>query len=202
MAGKHDGRQNKAAAALINEDESPKWSQENNQVRSPAKAHRKCMRCTCQRVYRIRGLVCKRYFCLRPRVEGAVILKRKHKQTVLCLSLCWAQSLWASQNATSRAGHTHTNTPNPCCYGNRALKRGKEFWRMQKCALRGSDLQENNWKGKCKHFIWMSLFDLSIRRRVWFVTFCILHSLFFWCCSAYFVFPGHIRHLTWQKTLK
>lgn len=27
--------------------------------------------------------------------------------------------------------HTHTRK-SPCCYGNKALKRGKEFWRMQK----------------------------------------------------------------------
>lgn len=44
--------------------------------------------------------------------------------------------------------HTHarTHAKKPCCYGNRALKRGKEFWRMQKKkhTHRGSDLQENS----------------------------------------------------------
>lgn len=69
-----------------------------------------------------------------------VILKRNHKPAALFYpallsSEAWdaAQCLWASQNATSRAGHTHTHTrKSPCCYGNKALKRGKEFWRMQK----------------------------------------------------------------------
>lgn len=121
-----------------------------------------------------------------------VTLQRKHRPAALCFSQCHCPlkheavlCLWASENATSRAGHTHAHTlscthPSTSCYGNRALKKGQRVLKDAKKVLWMVLTQGENGCEKCWHF-------------------------FFWCHQQvmnkfiWFIFKGPpfaLRHLT------